>query len=64
MYLYISVKFQQNCDTNCVPHVDITVAVKSMFVLSANTVMILSFRTPRTFVVITLKFELCAFTID
>ena len=29
-----------------------------------NTVMILSFRTPKTFVVITLKFELCGFTID
>ena len=28
------------------------------------TVMILSFRTPKTFVVITLKFELCRFTID
>ena len=28
------------------------------------TVMILSFRTPKTFVVITLKFELCGFTID
>ena len=27
------------------------------------TVMILSFRTPKTFVVITLKFELCGFTI-
>ena len=26
--------------------------------------MILSFRTPKTFVVITLKFELCGFTID
>ena len=29
-----------------------------------TTVMILSFRTPKTFVVITLKFELCGFTID
>ena len=28
------------------------------------TVMILSFRTPKTFVVITLKFELCGFTVD
>ena len=28
------------------------------------TVMILSFRTPKTFVVITLKFELYGFTID
>ena len=28
------------------------------------TVMIPSFRTPKTFVVITLKFELCGFTID
>ena len=28
------------------------------------TVMILSFRTPKTFVVISLKFELCGFTID
>ena len=32
--------------------------------LGTNTVMILSFRTPKTFVVITLKFELCGFTID
>ena len=30
----------------------------------AYTAMILSFRTPKTFVVITLKFELCGFTID
>ena len=28
------------------------------------TVMFLSFRTPKTFVVITLKFELCGSTID
>ena len=32
--------------------------------LQPSTVMILSFRTPKTFVVITLKFELCGFTID
>ena len=31
---------------------------------SLSTVMILSFRTPKTFVVITLKFELCGSTID
>ena len=31
---------------------------------SRITVMILSFRTPKAFVVITLKFELCGFTID
>ena len=30
----------------------------------SSIVMILSFRTPKTFVVITLKFELCGFTID
>ena len=29
-----------------------------------STVMILSFPTPKTFVVITLKFELCGFTRD
>ena len=32
--------------------------------LTLTTVMILSFRTPKTSVVITLKFELCGFNID
>ena len=33
-------------------------------VLMKHTIMILSFRTPKKFVVITLKFELCGFTIE
>ena len=37
---------------------------RNAFQIRATTVMILSFRTPKTFVVITLKFELCGFTID
>ena len=38
--------------------------VEKRLEFTASTVMILSFRTPKTFVVITLKFELCGFTID
>ena len=42
----------------------VTVTIIMPLVYEVYTVMILSFRTPKTFVVITLKFGLCDFTID
>ena len=53
------------CKPSLLSNINQTVnAIKTSTSERFDTVMILSFRTPKTFVVITLKFELCGFTID